>query len=316
MSDKADMAVAVVGAGLIGQAWAIVFARGGCNVRLWDGDAAALDRAKQMVDELAAKLQDNGLLDDAATVAARIVPVDDLETALAGVAYVQENLPERVELKQEIFARMDALAPSGAILASSTSSIPASSFTEHLPGRERCLVAHPVNPPYLVPVVELCGAPWTDGQAVSRARTLMQQVGQKPVTVNRELEGFVLNRLQGALLREAFRLVEQGYVSVEDLDVTVKDGLGLRWSFMGPFETIDLNAPAGIADYCSRYGPMYESIAREQTDTGAWSREVVAQLESQRRQLLDKDQLLGRRIWRDGRLMALMRHKKEQDALD
>jgi 3-hydroxyacyl-CoA dehydrogenase len=110
--------------------------------------------------------------------------------------------------------------------------------------------------------------------------------------------------------------VEQGYVSVEDLDVTVKDGLGLRWSFMGPFETIDLNAPAGIADYCARYGPMYESIAKEQTDTSAWSGELVAGLESQRRELLGEAQLLERRIWRDGRLMALMRHKKEQEALD
>ena len=316
MNGNKDMAVAVVGAGLIGQAWAIVFARGGCNVRLWDGDAAALGRAKEMVDELAGKLQIHGLLDDAAAVAARIVPVEGLETALDGVVYVQENLPERVELKQDIFVRMDALAPSDAILASSTSSIPASSFTEHVPGRGRCLVAHPVNPPYLVPVVELCGAPWTDAQALSQARALMRQVGQKPVTVNRELEGFVLNRLQGALLREAFRLVEQGYVSVEDLDVTVKDGLGLRWSFMGPFETIDLNAPAGIADYCARYGPMYESIAKEQTDTSAWSGELVAGLESQRRELLDEAQLLERRIWRDGRLMALMRHKKEQEALD
>src|SRR5690606_10729784 len=135
------------------------------------------------------------------------------------------------------------LSDPATVLASSTSSIPASAFTEDLPGRHRCLVAHPVNPPYLIPVVELCGAPSTDAKVVEQARALMDEVKQKPVTVHKELEGFVLNRLQGALLREAFRLVQSGCVSVEDLDATVKDGLGLRWSFMGPFETIDLNAP-------------------------------------------------------------------------
>jgi L-gulonate 3-dehydrogenase len=136
------------------------------------------------------------------------------------------------------------------------------------------------------------------------------RAGQRPVVVRRELEGFVLNRLQGALLREAFRLVESGAISVEDLDTTVKDGLGLRWAFMGPFETIDLNAPGGIADYCARYGAMYESIACEQTSTDSWSDKIVAQVEQQRRERLTQDHLLERRIWRDQHLMALLRHKK------
>ncbi|MYN13416.1 3-hydroxyacyl-CoA dehydrogenase [Pusillimonas sp. TS35] len=307
------MKVAVVGAGLIGQAWAIVFARGGCEVSLWDGDAAALARAQTMIAELAATLQQKGLLDDAAAVAARITSAQSLEQALMGARYVQENLPERVDVKRDIFARMDALAGPDTVLASSTSSIAASVFTEGLAGRARCLVAHPVNPPYLVPVVELCGTPWTSDAAMAAARTLMTEVGQKPVTINKELEGFVLNRLQGALLREAFRLVEQGYVSAEDLDVTVKDGLGLRWSFMGPFETIDLNAPDGIRDYCLRYGGMYTSIARQQTDTAAWPEALLDELEAQRRALLPQDQLLQRRLWRDERLMALMLHKREQD---
>lgn len=308
------MNIAIIGSGLIGQAWAIVFARAGCEVRLWDGDADARDRAVELIARQARELQAQQLLDDAQALAGRVRACRDLDEALDGAAYAQENLPEVLDLKKDIFRRLDALAAPATVLASSTSSIPASAFTRDLSGRGRCLVAHPVNPPYLIPVVELCGAPWTDAAAVDTARDIMRQVGQKPVVVNKELEGFVLNRLQGALLREAFRLVQNGYVSAEDLDATVKDGLGLRWSFMGPFETIDLNAPNGLADYCARYGGMYESISKEQTDTGPWPADLVGELERQRRELLPQAGLLDRRLWRDERLMALLRHKKQMEA--
>lgn len=306
--------VAVVGAGLIGQAWALVFARAGCEVRLWDGERTALDRASDMVAALATDLQASGLVRDAAALSARIRTEPELAAALDGVAHVQENLPERIELKREIFARLDALSPPGAVLASSTSSLPASAFSEGLAGRARCLVAHPVNPPYLVPVVEVCGAPWTDAEVVRRCLDFMAAVGQEPVWVRREIEGFILNRLQGALLREAFRLVEQGYVDVDDLDTTVRDGLGLRWSFMGPFETIDLNAPAGLADYCERYGPMYRAIAGQQTSTEPWSPQLIAELDAARRALLPAPAMAARRQWRDRRLMALAVHKLAQPA--
>lgn len=310
------MKIAVIGAGLIGQAWAIVFARGGCDVQLWDGDQGALASAMGLITGQMQQLESKGLLVGASAAMARIQAMVTLEQALAGVGYVQENLPERIDVKKSIYKQMDALCAPETILASSTSSIPASAFTEGLPGRHRCLVAHPVNPPYLIPVVELCGAPWTDTTAIEKAREIMQRVGQKPVTVHKEVEGFVLNRLQGALLREAFRLVQSGCISVEDLDVTVKDGLGLRWSFMGPFETIDLNAPDGLQDYCNRYGGMYQSISQEQVSTDSWSNELVADVEAQRRALLSKDELLKRRLWRDERLMGLLLHKSVSESND
>ncbi|CAM5193387.1 3-hydroxyacyl-CoA dehydrogenase OS=Castellaniella defragrans OX=75697 GN=HNR28_000937 PE=3 SV=1 [Castellaniella defragrans] len=310
------MQVAVIGTGLIGQAWAIVFARAGYGVRLWDGDARACARAVELIERQAHVLQTQQLLDDVGALIARITVCDTLEQALQGVDYVQENLPEKRDLKRDIFGRMDALADAHTVLASSTSSIPASAFTEHLPGRARCLVAHPVNPPYLVPVVELCGAPWTDAATQETARRVQAQAGQKPVTLHRELEGFALNRLQGALLREAFRLVQDGTISVEDLDTTVKDGLGLRWAFMGPFETIDLNAPGGLADYCARYGGMYASIAHEQQDCERWSAERVADVERQCRERLPQSALLQRRLWRDRRLMSLLREKSRMEAAD
>lgn len=304
------MNIAVVGSGLIGQAWAIVFARGGHQVKMWDGDPKAVQTGINLIAGQVADLKEAGLIDDPEGLLSRISGCNTLEEALEGAEYVQENLPERVDMKKDIFGRMDKIASPTCVLASSTSSIPASAFTEDLPGRARCLIAHPVNPPYLVPVVEICGAPWTDAKVIQQTWDVMQSVGQKPVKIHKELQGFILNRLQGALLREAFKLVEQGYVDPDGLDVTVREGLGLRWSFMGPFETIDLNAPDGLADYARRFGAMYQSIAEEQTSTLPWSDALIDKLENARRDILPKDQLLARRLWRDRRLMGLAAHKK------
>jgi len=253
--------VAIVGTGLIGRAWAAIFARAGWNVRLSDPHIPTLKAAPRLIrDELRA-LARHGLADDPDGAVARISVAGSLREAVMDVEFVQENGPERVEDKQAIFAQLDRLAPPDALLVSSTSAITASRFTETLPGRARCLVGHPVNPPHLVPLVELCGAPWTSADAINRARTIYREIGQVPVTINREINGFVLNRLQGALLAEAFRLVGEGFISAEDLDHTMKDGLGLRWSFLGPFETIELNAPGGIPDYCARYTGFYKELA-------------------------------------------------------
>ena len=259
--EENDRHVAIVGVGLIGRAWAAIFARAGWTVRLTDPHGPTLDAAPKLIrDELHA-LARHGLANDPDGAAARLSIAASLADAVKDVAFVQENGPENVDQKIAIFAELDRLAPADALLASSTSAIVASRFTEALPGRARCLVGHPVNPPHLVPLVELCGAPWTSQQTVDRAREIYREIGQVPVTVNREINGFILNRLQGALLAEAFRLVGEGYVSAEDLDHTVKDGLGLRWSFLGPLETIELNAPGGIPDYCARYTGFYKELA-------------------------------------------------------
>ncbi|OZI35055.1 3-hydroxyacyl-CoA dehydrogenase [Bordetella genomosp. 10] len=304
---------AIIGCGLIGQGWAIVFARAGWSVRMYDSDPAKAGEGRMLVARQLRTLRDHGLSGDPDAILARVALADTLETALAGVDYVQENSPEDLAVKQALFAQLDALAPATAILASSTSSIRASLFSREVPGQARCLVAHPVNPPYLVPVVEVCGAPWTAPETIAHCVAIMREVGQKPVVVRREIEGFILNRLQGALLQEALRLAEAGYASVEDIDATVKDGLGLRWAFMGPFETIDLNAPGGIADYCARYNGMYRSIGASQTGEPAWQGPAVQDLEAQRRERLPAADLHARRFWRDERLMQLLRHKQEAE---
>ncbi len=203
---------------------------------------------------------EHGLARDPEAAAKRVRSARDLADALDGAAFVQENAPETVEAKLPLFRELDRLASPDVILASSTSAIVASRFTAELPGRARCLVAHPVNPPHLVPIVELSGAPWTAPETIARAKAVYESIGQVPIVVRKEIEGFIVNRLQGALLAEAFRLVGEGFVSPQDLDKTMKDGLGLRWSFMGPFETIELNAPGGMPDYCARYTGFYRSL--------------------------------------------------------
>ncbi len=303
---------AIIGAGLIGRAWAIVFARAGMRVRIWDRDDTATQAARGFIAERLPELRTAGLLADPPDeVLARITPVATLKDALDGADYVQENGPERLEAKRALFAEMDAIAPVATILASSTSGIPASAFTEHLRGRARCLVAHPVNPPYLVPLVELCPAPWTAEATMTRAREVMRRAGQVPATLHREVAGFVLNRLQIALVSEAFRLVADGVITAEDLDATVKHGLGLRWSFMGPFETIDLNAPGGLADYCARYGGLYAKVQRESSYCDL-TPELIGDLDSARREVLPLADQPERQAWRDRRLMALLAHKATQ----
>lgn len=305
--------IAIIGAGLIGRAWAISFARAGCSVTLWDGNAAVVPEALATVQERLRDLHKAGLAEDPEAAFARVVPASTLAEAVGGAGYVQENLPETVEIKRAIFAELDALAAPDAVLASSTSAIPASQFTEELAGRARCLVAHPANPPYLIPMVELCPAAWTDPEVVQRARTLLAGIGQAPVLVRREIRGFILNCIQGALLNEAFRLVAEGYVTPEDLDTTVSQGLGLRWSFMGPFETIDLNAPGGVRDYCERYGGLYQAMRSDPPGPERWSETLIARLDAERRAAVPADTHPDRQAWRDRRLMALAAHKRAME---
>ncbi len=300
---------AIVGAGLIGRSWAMVFARAGWDVALHDPVEAAAARALELIPPALAEQQRYGLVADAAAALRRISIAPTLEAALADAALVQECGPERVEIKRDLFAALDALAGAETILASSTSAIVASHFTEPLAGRARCLVAHPVNPPHLVPLVELCPAPWTAPATVDRARAIYAEVGQVPILVKREIEGFVLNRLQGALLAEAFRLVGEGVVSPEDCDRTVKDGLGLRWSFLGPFATIELNAPGGIADYCARYTGFYRRLSEHPAAPEVWDTSNTERILAQWRTPLTPEQHAAHEAERDRRLAALRAHK-------
>ncbi|MEJ0074839.1 MAG: 3-hydroxyacyl-CoA dehydrogenase [Alphaproteobacteria bacterium] len=304
--------VAVIGSGLIGRAWAVVFARAGWDAAMYDAVDGVAEKALGLVAEGLEELAEHGLVDDSKGAAARVRAAKSVADALDGASYVQENVPETVEAKRAIFAEMDALAAPDAILASSSSAIVPSLFSENLTGRARCLVAHPVNPPHLVPIVELLGAPWTAPETIARAKQVYESINQVPIVVRREIEGFILNRLQGALLAEAFRLVGEGYVSPQDLDKTIKDGLGLRWSFMGPFATIELNAPGGISDYCARYTGFYKRLQAKPAGPEVYDDANIANILKEWGKQATHQQLTELTRWRDQRLAALAAHKRTQ----
>jgi 3-hydroxyacyl-CoA dehydrogenase len=308
--------IGIVGASLVGRSWAIVFARAGHEVRIWDKDTAVVEQAHGLLATGVAELERVGLVDEPpGRIVARIAGAATLDETVGDADYVQECAVERLDVKLEVFAAMDGAAPPRCILASSTSTITTSQFASELEGRHRCLVAHPINPPHLAPIVELAPAPFTAPEVVERARDLHRRVGQEPIHVRKEIDGFVLNRLQAALLAEAWRLVEDGYASVADVDATVRVGLGLRWALMGPFETIDLNAAGGLGDYARLYGRALQALMSER-GFGPLSDELIDRVEAERRAILPREELAERAHWRDRRLAALLSHLRAEAADD
>ena len=302
--------VAVVGAGLVGQGWAIVFARAGMDVAIFDARENAEAIIGAQIEKAVADLAAGGLCDDPASLLSRIRFARSLKDAVASCDYVQESAFERIDVKVDVSRAIDAALPAHAFVGSSTSGFPGSDFYADCRNRARMMVVHPVNPPHLVPLVEIVPTPWTAPEATARARELMEQVGQSAVSLSREVPGFILNRLQGALLDEAFALFAEGYATADDIDRTVRDGLGLRWAFMGPFETIDLNAPKGLADYAERLGPMYSGFAEQRKANRDWVPEAVVRADAERRRVLPAGALEDRRSWRDDMLMRMVRAKR------
>ena len=304
--------VSIIGSGFIGRAWAITFARAGHQVVLWDSDSAAAGNARQFIELVLPDLQDNDLLNgrEPDDILADINSETDLGAAVSGADHIQENAPERLEVKIQLFEELDALAGDDTVIASSSSALFPSLFTEELAGRHRCLVVHPINPPYLIPAAEVVPAPWTAPDVVEKTRAFLVECGQAPIVMKRELDGFIMNRMQAALLEEAFRLVADGYASIEDVDIGIRDGLALRWSFMGPFETIDLNAPGGVRDYIERYDGLFDNLFKQMQRRVDWTGPLCDAIEAERRETLPADALQERQAWRDRRLMALIAHKK------
>jgi len=307
--------VAVIGAGSIGIAFAIVFARAGFPVRLQD---PAADRRQASLPEIAARLRELADHDLIAAppseILARVTVVESVASALEDAVYVQECAPENLELKLLLFQELDLAAGPDAVLASSSSAIPSSRFSAGLPGRHRVLIVHPGNPPYLIPVVEIVPSAYTDADVVDRARNILAAAGLSPVLVSLEVEGFVFNRLQGAVLREAYCLVRDGVVSVADVDRIVRDGLGLRWSVIGPFETADLNTRGGIQSHAAKMGPAYARMGAERGQHDPWTPDLVAEVAAQRRRELPLEQWDERVRWRDRMLMRLVRHRLNSQA--
>ena len=268
----------VAGGGSIGAGWAVVFARAGWEVAVFEPDPARRALAGPEVEQRLEELAACGLLDeDPAAAAARVSVGGGLDEMVEGAVHVQECAPESLELKKDLFRRLDSRAASGVTLASSSSTLTMSAMAAGLPGRARCLLAHPANPPYLLPVVELAPAPFTDPGAVEAAARLMAAAGMTPVMIRREVEGLVFNRLQGALLREALCLVRDGVVAPGDLETVVTEGLGRRWSVIGPLATAELNTRGGIRAHARSIGRLYARMGLERAGDDPWSSGAVEQ---------------------------------------
>jgi len=305
--------VGCIGSGVIGSSWAVTFARAGLSVAVYDVSLSARTAAESSIGRMLTVLSREGEIRSLNEVRSRIRFVASVEEAASEATLVQESVREDLETKRILFAELDRVAPSNAILASSTSEIPSSQFTERLHGRARCLVAHPLNPPHLVPLVEICPSPWTDISVVSATRRFFDSVGQQPIVVQREIPGFIANRMQVAVIIEGVRLVAEGYCTPEDLDRAMSQGLGMRWTLMGPLATNRFAAPRGYEQFLNEYWHTLQSIAATlQPDyvpppgTGHRIEEALKQASG-----ADTSEIMD---WRDVALIRLARLLKELDS--
>lgn len=241
--DESIRRVAVVGTGVIGAGWAALFLARGLDVAAWDPAPGAEDALRRAVREHWPALEAMGLAPGAAPDRLRWHPT--AEDAVADAGFVQENGPERLGLKRELFARLDRAAPPDAVLASSSSTLTASEFQDGCARPGRVLLGHPFNPPHLIPLVEVVGGRRTEGWAIERAMAFYRAVGKHPIRLKRESRGHVANRLQAALWQEAFYLVREGVADVADVDAAIAHGPGLRWALLGPFLNLHLSGGAG-----------------------------------------------------------------------
>lgn len=249
--------VAVVGTGVIGASWAAYFLAHGLDVNATDPSPGAEDRLREAVAQHWSTLERFGLAEGASVDRLRFH--DSLEDAVSVADFVQENGPERMDFKIDLFRRMDAAAPPDTILASSSSGLAISGVQSGCAHPQRVVLGHPFNPPHLIPLVEVIGGEKTSTEAIERTMAFYAAIGKRPIHVKREVKGHIANRLQAALWREAFHLVNEGVASVADIDTAIAHGPGLRWAVMGPFMNLHLSGGAGgIAHVLAHLGGPIE----------------------------------------------------------
>jgi carnitine 3-dehydrogenase len=254
--------IAVVGTGVIGASWAAYFLAKGFDVAATDPADGAERRLRTLVDGFWPALERVGLAEGASQSRLRFDP--DIRRAIEDSAFVQENGPERVDVKRDLLAKISAAVPSDSLIATSSSGILISDIQDAAVYPERVVLGHPFNPPHLMPLVEVVGGRLTSEDAIKKALAFYGAIGKKPIHIRREVKGHVANRPQAALWREAFYLVEQGLASVEDVDTAIAHGPGLRWALLGPFLNMHLSGGVGgIAHVLEHLGQPMESWWRD-----------------------------------------------------
>lgn len=294
----------------------MLFASVGYNVTLYDVEPQQIQRAFEDIKNQLTELEKTGMIRGTLKSSEQLSKIKgstSLEECVKDAMYIQECIPERLDVKQSMFQELDKLVGDKTILASSTSCILPSQFTENLKHRSNTIVVHPVNPPYYVPLVELVPAPWTNPDVVTFARKLMKEIGQAPVTLRKEIDGFILNRIQYALMAEAWRIYEDGVATVEDIDTVMSEGLGMRYAFLGPFKVPHLNAE-GYQEYMEKFGTGIHRITSNfgqapHMDHNPTLKNINDELLS----VIPLDKLQESRMWRDHRVAALSKLKRDMN---
>lgn len=293
---QCKQSVVIFGAGSIGLSLAAVFSDSGFAVTLAEPDPARRAAAEAGI---LAQHQAIALAGLTQGKSGPVTVLTDAGAALSGAALVIEAGPELLDVKKVIFADLLVACRPDAVIATASSAIPMSQILPDPADQARCLVAHPVNPPAVLRLIELVPAPATQAATMTQAAALFDEAGFSVVTLGHEIEGFVLNRLQGAVLREAYRLVAEGVTDSAGVDAVMRLGLGPRWALSGPFETAELNTPGGILAHAARMGPAYRRMgaARGELDT-EWPEDLVARLDDERRRVISLEDLPMRVNWR------------------
>jgi 3-hydroxyacyl-CoA dehydrogenase len=305
--------VALVGTGVIGASWATLFLARGLDVVATDTAPGAEERLRATVARQWPAMETLGLVPDASPD--RLIVPSSLEEAVSGADFVQENGPERLDIKRELYRRMDAAAKPSTVLASSSSGILISEVQSACSRAERVLVGHPFNPPHLIPLVEVVGGKATSPEAIDTAMGFYREIGKRAIHIRKEVKGHVANRLQAALWREAFALVRDGVASVADIDTAIAHGPGLRWALLGPFLNLHLSGGAGGLKYAlDHLGPPINDWWSDMSDV-VLDDTLIAMLAAG-----GDDELAGKSMDdivrdRDAVLLELMRMKAETENL-
>ena len=309
MADQAINTVAVVGTGTVGSSWALYFATHGLETRLYDGSPEALARAETFLAENMTTLIEAGqlTLQEAQAAKARVSAFDRLEEALIDAQFVQESVYESYEVKRPVFQQLDALCAPDILLASSSSGLLMSEIQRGLTHPERCLVAHPFNPPHLIPLVELVPGAQTAPETLERAHEIYLALGKTPITLRKEVSGHIVNRLQAALWREAIDLAVQGVASIEDIDLAVSAGPGLRWALMGQHMIYHLNGgPGGMPYFLELLQEGFESYWRDLADWSELSPEAAQVMIDGVQEAMGDRTYQDMVAWRDEYLLKLV----------
>ncbi len=261
-TSKPDLAVAtvtIIGAGAIGLSWAALFLANGLKVTVNDPRPDIREAADKGIDEMIPSLQTLGY--STKNLKANLFFEKDILKAVSDADIVQENGPENVEFKQDLYAGFEPFLKPGALVLSSSSSIPATVFAKKMKDPSRVLIGHPFNPPHLIPLVEVVPGEKTSKAAVQETIDFYTAIGKSPILIEKEMPGFVANRLQAALMRESVYLVKEGVVTMENLDQIVSNSIGLRWAAAGPFKTFTLGGgPGGLPHFLQHLGPGMEQL--------------------------------------------------------